>query len=634
MAVVGYHAMEVLFLLFGLAALLAVAGTISDGPEAEPEPPEDDENERSGTDGDDIMFSDGGEILRGLDGDDTLITSGDSTLLGGEGDDTLVSFGGGALLNGGAGEDTFVINLLGVTDEGDLLDVNGQPVAPTVIDDFNPDQDQLVIDLRNSGLLPDDGAPVVLTGVVAPDGEGLMIQFNGVNVVQLSTYGSVGDEGMQLALEALVNDFDALQIIGADFDFPERETELPEGVEVIEDDFGALTFVVTDEFAGGGVLVGSQGIPDVLDLSQFSGGVSIYTNETGDLVLEISTADAPVTTLVNIHNVILGPGVNQVDASDIPVPLNVTVTEGTNSIIGGTAGIHLSLEGGTNTVSIVDGGRASFDISGGENRVTLSDGTPIQNAGFADIFIQPDATGTTTVSGGNASLSFAGLTEMPDLNVILTEESGTATWEGGRVDLENVIVVIVGDGATVDASARVSESTVTIASVGASTNVIGSAGPDIMIGQGNFSGGAGNDQITLFNYADGGATADGGAGDDTLIADISDDFSGDLVLSGGDGTDSFVVQIDTLRWDAEGGIARITDLEDGETVRLDVTTYQFTSTSVAPPEITVEPDPVANEVRVFVNGELALVIEGRSLLEPGMLQANVTLIRDFDDVFA
>lgn len=68
-----------------------------------------------------------------------------------------------------------------------MLDINAEPVSPTVIDDFNPDEDRLVLDLRLSGLLPEDGEPVLLTGVAAPDGEGLMIQINGVNVVRLSS---------------------------------------------------------------------------------------------------------------------------------------------------------------------------------------------------------------------------------------------------------------------------------------------------------------------------------------------------------------------------------------------------------------------------------------------------------------
>ncbi|MCC5964588.1 MAG: hypothetical protein JJU24_00495 [Natronohydrobacter sp.] len=424
--------MEFFFLLFGFAALLAISGAFSGGLDAEP--PEDDENERSGTEGDDIMFSEGGEILRGLGGDDTLITSGDSTLLGGEGDDTLISFGGGALLNGGEGEDTFVINLLEVTEEGDLLDVNGQPVEPTVIDDFNPDEDRLVLDLRNSGLLPDGDESVVLTGVVAPDGEGLMIQVNGVNVVQLSSYGG-GD--MQSALEDLVNLDDAIEIVGADFVFPSDGLGTPDGVAIIENPDGLLSFVITDDYSGGGELVGAAGSADILDLSQFTGNASIIEDDEGYIYLRIEGDDVEPTLLTNVTSVILGSGENVVNVGSVPGGFTVTATDGTNTISAWRGGLDVNLQGGTNTVYMADSGDLRVIVAGGENTIELDDGVT------GTITILEGATGASIVAG-NAITALVFERAEPGLEIVATDSGGViATWDGGRIEIEVVASVTV-----------------------------------------------------------------------------------------------------------------------------------------------------------------------------------------------
>lgn len=613
--------MELFFLLFGFAALFAFSGSISGG--SDTEPPVDEDDERSGSEGNDIMFSEGGEILRGLAGDDTLVTSGDSTLLGGEGDDTLISYGGGALLNGGEGEDTFVINLLGVTDDSDLLDINGQPVEPTVIDDFNPDEDRLVLDPRNSGLLPEDDTPVTLTGVASEDGESLMVQVNGVDVVQLSNYGG---EDMLAALGAL-----DIEVLGAEYEFPTAETPIPAGVDIIEDtEFGnVLTFVVTNDFQGGGVLTGSQGVPDVLDLSEFEGDVTITTDTSGAVILALPGTDFPPTELVNIHNVILGPGTNIVDASGIPVAFEVTATGGTNTITGGDAGLTVALFDGENTVTGPSNGTVTVTIIGGENEIDLGDDS------FGQIRILASTTGETTVTGGSDGTELRFVGSVDDLEVDLTEDGGAiAEWNYGRIEVETVGVVTVGNGALVDASARDVDSTVQIIGTGPDVTVIGTSSADILTGQGDFSGGAGDDRISIFQFLEGGAIANGGAGDDTLIARVSSDLSDDLVLTGADGTDSFVVHVDLLDWTGSDGVARITDLEDGETVRLEVTYYQFTAAPPPVPQIGLESDIAANEIRVTVNGDLVLVIENRTSITPDMLDFEFLLQQDFDDVAA
>ncbi|MGP9788636.1 hypothetical protein ACTZWY_01605 [Roseinatronobacter sp. NSM] len=94
-----------------------------------------------------------------------------------------------------------------------------------VIENFNPDEDTLVIDLRAFGFDPENAPPVTLTGELAPDGEGLLVRADGVAVVQLSTYGG-GD--MQDALEWL-----DIDVVGAEYTFPSQDDP---GLETDDDD--------------------------------------------------------------------------------------------------------------------------------------------------------------------------------------------------------------------------------------------------------------------------------------------------------------------------------------------------------------------------------------------------------------
>jgi len=271
-----------LLILLGLGALLAFGDFFSSSNDDTTDRPDDDEEDDEtpddrtraplvmGTQGDDLIFSGGGEVVRGWSGDDTLITDGDSTLRGGSGDDTLMSIGGGALLRGGDGEDTFIIAPVDFTEDGELLNRSGATVEPTVIVDFNPDEDRLVLDLRGSAFVPADGEPVILTGVAAPDGEGMMVQVNGVNVVQLSSYGG---EDMQAALEAI-----DIDVIGADFEFPETEEERIARTGIgNSDDNLIVAREGLDEYRGlrgDDTLVGFPG-----------SGVSLFGNSGDDLIV-------------------------------------------------------------------------------------------------------------------------------------------------------------------------------------------------------------------------------------------------------------------------------------------------------------------------------------------------------------
>lgn len=275
-----------LLILLGLGALLAFSDLFSNSSSDDTSPPDEnddddtpDETTRAplvmGTQDADLIFSGGGEVVRGWSGDDTLITDGDSTLRGGSGDDTLMSIGGGAFLRGGDGEDTFVIAPVDSSEDGALLNRNGAPVDPTVIADFDPDEDRLVLDLRSTLFLPVDDEPVVLTGVAAPDGDGIMVQVNGVNVVQLSGYG--GDDA-QAALEAI-----QIEVVGAAFVFPESEEEETEEERIVRTGIGNdddNEIYARDDVS---VYLGLGGNDTMVGFREF--GVTLYGNSGNDLIV-------------------------------------------------------------------------------------------------------------------------------------------------------------------------------------------------------------------------------------------------------------------------------------------------------------------------------------------------------------
>jgi hypothetical protein len=414
-----------LFILLGAGAIFAFGDAFSSSNADQPDDDDDTQPIRRGTNDSDLMVSPGGETLMGFRGDDRLITFGDSTLMGGRGDDTLISFGGGAVLNGGPGEDTFIINLLNVSEDGDLLDMNGQPVTPTVIDDFNPDEDRLAIDLSLSGLLPADGAPVVLTGIVAPDGEGLMVQVNGVNVVQLSSYGGAN---AQAALENLYTDFGALEVTGADFVFPDGSGDSPvippeapspdpvvlpgtligPGLSVGGDIADNMIFYMSAEYSGDDYFPAGEGF-DQLNLTFDTRNLDVTVDASGAITVTSAQDPALGPVFWQVESVILGDGANTFNATDATGVLSAISQGGENSLIGGQGTNFLTSLGGN---AVIQGGSGINYLSAANGNDTIIGGTgPNIIAAFNDGFVgvnAPDGTpiwladvpGFTTITDG------------------------------------------------------------------------------------------------------------------------------------------------------------------------------------------------------------------------------------------
>ncbi len=252
-----------------------------------------------------------------------------------------------------------------------------------------------------------------------------------------------------------------------------------------------------------------------------------------------------------------------------------------------------------------------------------------------DLFLDGGEGGETETGD---TLEFASNDLLLDV-VIDGSGSGTITDGTGVARFENFERFVIGGvGTRVDASAA--DFDLALRTYDSDTLVISGSGNDTLGGDSVF-GGAGDDLISAGAYADGGegddvASADeahGGAGNDsltgfTLFGDDGDDTLDGDTMTGGEGTDSFIARGLVLDGAASGDVEVVTDLEPGETVTLtvsyNVSNAEDPSILYDPPEIVIEEDPVANEVRVLANGVPVLVMQNVSALPEGALDLTVT----------
>jgi len=119
------------------------------------------------------------------DGNETFITLEQDTLNGGAGDDVLISRNGN-ILTGGDGADVFALR-----EDGGTNTAGDTRVAPSVITDFNPDEDAIVIDTSTAS------GPDPLTIVPFADGSGATIEKGDQIIAQVTG-------GQDLTVEDLV----------------------------------------------------------------------------------------------------------------------------------------------------------------------------------------------------------------------------------------------------------------------------------------------------------------------------------------------------------------------------------------------------------------------------------------------
>jgi RTX calcium-binding nonapeptide repeat (4 copies) len=142
------------------------------------------DDQLQGGDGDDGLVGDAGaDTLIGGAGDDALIGNDDAAadvLIGGDGDDAL-SLGHGDTGTGGAGDDSFT-----------LADF-GPGLAPSVIKDYTPDQDRIVL-LYDADVHPD---PWVMTQAIEGTDD-VSVLLDGIEIAIVQGAAGLMDTDIQL----------------------------------------------------------------------------------------------------------------------------------------------------------------------------------------------------------------------------------------------------------------------------------------------------------------------------------------------------------------------------------------------------------------------------------------------------
>ncbi|MDO9524620.1 MAG: calcium-binding protein [Gemmobacter sp.] len=282
-----------IFAILGLLTIGLIATAFignNDDEDESPAPPDDENEIRTGTVGDDMIKTDAGndlvfgdagnDTLDGAGGDDIVVgesgrdlirgSGGDDTLIGGDGDDTLTGWTGDDLLIGGAGNDS----LIGGDGDDALVSVSGRDtldggagndtlIGTDVDEDFAFDEtvSEPLAELlqqyygdaatpaltdRVMGALNSHGAPGVdlLRG---GDGNDLIVGDSGDTMV-----GGSGNDRYVVEYDGVASDFDAVTI--RDFDAALERLDIS-----LEDD--VLRGDVTLAAVGSDTVVSVGGVP-------------------------------------------------------------------------------------------------------------------------------------------------------------------------------------------------------------------------------------------------------------------------------------------------------------------------------------------------------------------------------------
>ena len=561
--------MMIAFLFLGLALAFALNGGDASAAPIDDTPPTD------GTDGDDqIDGSANGDLLNGHDGNDTILGgAGHDTIDGGDGNDSLDAGAGNDSVLGGAGDDT----IGGHGGNDTLLGQAGNDVIYG-----GPGDDSI------------DGGT----------GNDLLDGGTGINTV-------LGGEGNDTVM--LNAGFEDRSYVDANGHYVRDQSSLSGGA-------------------------GS----DLLDASD--AGVSLHLELTGSTsgVLE-HIAALPAYKAVRIdgfERYATGSGNDYLVFQDTGVDqLSVSSGAGDDTLFVLGTGQHRIDTGAGNDDVTVDG-NAGTQVQGGAGDDTLTVNL------VRDAVITLDENGAGSVDQGAGPMTFANfehirfagvnshhlvdasaITHGSDIwadSVIggIGDDSLAGNWVSGGAGDDVLFGTVYGDGG--DGDDFVNAET---AIGGAGNDTVagdiadGGAGDDIVHGLTSARGGDGNDEV---DSRDG--IADGGAGDDTLSGET---------MTGGTGLDSFVSLQDLRNGTAIGTSDVITDYEPGESVSV-VVSYNNTdlydrTVAVPEPTVTVESDPLANAVRVLVNGDTVLTVQGTSSIPGNLLEITTQGYNPWDD---
>ncbi|MCI5087023.1 MAG: Hint domain-containing protein [Rhodovulum sp.] len=348
------------------------------------------------------------------------------------------------------------------------------------------------------------------------------------------------------------------------------------GDDLIDAGDGDDLIQFTDGFGNDTVAGGETGesIGDILDFSALSAPVDgVYTGDEAGTF----TSGANSVEFSEIENAILTSGNDTLDASASNSAIGIDAGAGDDAITGGAGNDYVIggagddtltggdganyLDGGSGDDTFVAGtGADTFDGGAGQDNIDYS-----ASSGAVNVELGAFGNGTAALSGGDAENdSVAGgvdgvIGSAFDDTLIGHDFSGT-----GPDAYTNEI--FGGDGNDY------------IDGAGAADSLAGDAGNDTIIGgtgADTIDGGTGDDTI----YVAQGDTVTGGDGDDTfLLTDLNEAGSGDITITGGEGSESAGDTLDfqgligfkdityTNTDDANGGNSGFATMADGSVV--------------------------------------------------------------------
>ncbi len=223
---------------------------------------------------------------------------------------------------------------------------------------------------------------------------------------------------------------------------------LPAGVERVDPPAdqisGSPTFVLTDDFIGGGTI---EALSGVIDTSGLDGNVIIEADPFGQPLLRLEGQDFEPTLLKgSLLTVKLASGNNLVTAQN----LSLDIEGGENTIENDSAELMwVTIDGGVNDLTQRRVGAMLMEISAGDNTVFIG------NRAAGEIWFTEEATGDTVIRGGSfGALSF--YQPGPDVTLSISDAGVDATWQDGSAEFnarrDGFVIVKAFEGATIDLS--------------------------------------------------------------------------------------------------------------------------------------------------------------------------------------
>ncbi|BAY78060.1 hemolysin-type calcium-binding region [Nostoc linckia NIES-25] len=453
----------------------------------------------------------------GTNANDTLNGTTDAdTIDGRNGNDTIIGDYGNDTLTGGGGKDTFVFDSSNGTD---------------IITDFGG---------VGKGTNPTSGVIAEVDTIKFSGADftarNLLLTQNGANLE--ITFERVFDTNTKVILQNFkLEDLDNLKASGSR---PAIGNILFDGETTIVDSFNVLDANSTDTSIGIKNTVtflndldnNITGLDNSNDTINGQGGNDLINGLSGDDLLRGGLGN---NTLIG------GTGNDTLHASGYYAEFEgfkYYYVSGNNSLIGGVGDDYLSVNFSTGN-NTLNGGAGDDKLyaqgSKGNNLLFGGDGKDILDASFFTIFGEAESTsssGNNTLNGGAGDDTL--LAESPEGNKFLYGEDGNDYLSSSGVDGYRSYYSFSSPG----------------------NNILnGGTGNDTLLAEystGNnlLSGGDDNDYLSvsgdvistssgdIYDTTSGNNTLNGGAGNDTLRAEIS---TGNNLLSGGDGNDSFYV---------------------------------------------------------------------------------------------